>query len=183
MTDVQIDDVGRPEAPLLADEVATLTGFLDYQRATLEWKCRGLSDEQLRADLAPTSMTLGGLLKHMAYVEDYWFTETVAGEASPSPWADADWKADNDWEWHSAAEDSGDALRGLWAQRVEASRGVVARELEPEAAAGLSRAHPAWGGRGEVSLRWVLVHMIEEYARHNGHADLLRQSIDGQTGE
>src|SRR3954453_16741601 len=183
MADVLFDDQGRPQPPLGGDEAATVTGFLDFQRATLEWKSRGLRDEQLRVSIDPTSMTLGGLLKHMAYVEDYWFTETVAEQPSPSPWADVDWKADNDWEWHSAAEDSGDALRGLWAQRVEASRGIVARELEPETAAGLSRAHPAWGGQGEVSLRWVLVHMIEEYARHNGHADLLRQSIDGQTGE
>jgi uncharacterized damage-inducible protein DinB len=183
MADVQIDEVGRPQPPLDGDEAATLTGFLDYQRATLEWKTRGLSDDHLRIDLAPTSMTLGGLLKHMAYVEDYWFTETVAGEPSPSPWAEVDWAADNDWEWHSAAHDSADALRSLWAERVERSRAVVARELATEPAEGLARPHPAWGGRGEVSLRWVLAHMIEEYARHNGHADLLRQSIDGETGE
>src|SRR3954469_22903285 len=183
MTDVQTDEVGRPATPLAADEAATLTGFLDFQRATLEWKTRGLTDEQLRVDLAPTSMTLGGLLKHMAYVEDYWFTETVAGQPSPSPWAETDWKADNDWEWHSATEDTGDALRALWTDRVQRSREVVARALEADAATGLARAHPAWGGQAEVSLRWVLVHMIEEYARHNGHADLLRQSIDGETGE
>src|SRR4051794_4922597 len=183
MTDLLYDDVGRPQPALLGDEVATLNGFLDYQRATLEWKTRGLSDDQLRVSLPPTSMTLGGLLKHMAYVEDYWFTETVAGEPSPSPWAEVDWKSDNDWEWHSAADDSGEELRALWAERVERSRQIVADQLEPDAAAGLGRAHSAWGGQGEVSLRWVLVHMIEEYARHNGHADLLRQSIDGQIGE
>jgi len=183
MTDVQVDEQGRPQPALLGDEAATLTGFLDYQRATLEWKTRGLSDEALRADLAPTSMTLGGLLKHMALVEDYWFTETVAGRPSPSPWADVDWKADKDWEWRSAAGDSGADLRALWAERVERSRRIVTGELEPDAAAGLARAHSAWGGQGEVSLRWVLVHMIEEYARHNGHADLLRQAIDGETGE
>jgi uncharacterized damage-inducible protein DinB len=183
MTDVQTDEVGRPATPLAADEAATLTGFLDYQRATLEWKTRGLSDEQLRVDLTPTSMTLGGLLKHMAYVEDYWFTETVAGDSSPSPWAEVDWKADKDWEWHSAAADSGEQLRALWCERLDRSRQIVARELEPDASAGLARKHSAWGGQGEVSLRWVLVHMIEEYARHNGHADLLRESIDGDTGE
>jgi len=183
MTDVQIDDHGRPEPALLADEVATLTGFLDYQRATLEWKTRGLTDEQLRVSLPPTSMTLGGMLKHLAYVEDYWFTETVEGEPKPSPWAEVDWKADPDWEWHSAAEDSGEDLRRLWAERVEHSRAVVARELTPDPGAGLARAHSAWGGQGQASLRWVLVHMIEEYARHNGHADFLREAIDGRTGE
>src|SRR3954463_15158578 len=144
MTDVQTDEVGRPQPPLGGDEVATLNGFLDYQRATLEWKTRGLSDEQLRSDLAPTSMTLGGLLKHMAYVEDYWFTETVAGEASPSPWAEVDWKADNDWEWHSARQDSGEHLRVLWDERVERSRQIVARALEPDAGAGLAGKHSAW---------------------------------------
>ena len=183
MADVQIDDQGRPQPPLGGDEAATLMGFLDAQRATLEWKTRGLSDEQLRADLAPTSMTLGGLLKHIAYVEDYWFTETVAGQPRPSPWAEVDWKADNDWEWHSAATDSGEQLRSLWAERAERSREIVTLALEPDAAAGLARMHSAWGGQGEVSLRWVLVHMIEEYARHNGHADLLRESLDGETGE
>jgi uncharacterized damage-inducible protein DinB len=183
MTDVQIDDVGRPQPPLGGDEAATLIGFLDYQRATLEWKTRGLSDHQLHAELAPTTMTLGGLLKHMAYVEDYWFTETVAAEPSPSPWAETDWKADKDWEWHSATEDPGEHLRALWAERVDRSRRIVAAALEPDANAGLGRMHSAWGGQGEVSLRWVLAHMIEEYARHNGHADLLRQSIDGETGE
>ena len=183
MAVVQIDDFGRPEPPLLADEAATLIGFLDYQRATLDWKCRGLSDEQLRAGLAPTSMTLGGLLKHLALVEDYWFTETVAGQAKPQPWADVDWKADRDWEWHSAADDSAEQLHALWAESLARSRAVVASALEPDAGTGLARKHSAWGGQGEVSLRWVLVHMIEEYARHNGHADLLRQSIDGETGE
>jgi len=183
MAEVQIDDFGRPEPPLLADEAATLTGFLDYQRATLEWKTRGLSDEALRANLAPTSMTLAGMLKHLALVEDYWFTETVAGETKPHPWAAVDWKADPDWEWHSAARDSGEQLRALWSERVERSRGIVARELSGGAEPGLAKPHSAWGGQGEVSLRWVLVHMIEEYARHNGHADLLRQSIDGETGE
>jgi uncharacterized damage-inducible protein DinB len=182
MSDVEIDDVGRQQPPLVAGEVATLIGFLDYQRATLEWKCRGLSDEQLRASLAPTEMTLAGILKHMAYVEDYWFTETIAGDPSPSPWAETDWKADKDWEWHSATSDTGEHLRGLWAERVDRSRHVVAAQVESDGDA-LSRPHSAWGGRGEVSLRWVVVHMIEEYARHNGHADLLRQSVDGETGE
>jgi len=180
---VQIDDHGRPEPPLLADEVATLLGFLDYQRATFEWKCRGLTDEQLRQSLPPTSMTLGGMLKHLALVEDYWFTEAIAGQPSPPPWAEIDWKADPDWDWHSAAGESGDDLRALWQERVQRSRAIVAAQVDPDPAAGLAAAHSAWGGQGEVSLRWVLVHMIEEYARHNGHADLLRQSIDGETGE
>lgn len=163
--------------------MGTLLGFLDFQRATLEWKCRGLSDAQLQARLEPTSMTLGGLLKHLAYVEDNWFVETVAGRPSPAPWADVDWRADNDWDWHSAAQESGAELRDLWSARVENSRAVVADQLACTSNDPLGQTYPAWGGRAEVSLRWVLTHMIEEYARHNGHADLLREAVDGQTGE
>ena len=91
--------------------------------------------------------------------------------------------ADPDWDWTSAAGDSGEELRALWAGRVKRSDAVVAAELGKGESAALAEAHPAWDGQGRVSLRWVLVHMIEEYARHNGHADLIRESIDGQTGE
>jgi len=181
MAEFETDEHERPEPPLEGGEVATLLGFLDYQRATLEWKCRGLSDEQLRVALAPSAMTLGGLLKHMALVEDGWFTEVVGGEPVPEPWASA--YADDDWEWTSAGDDPGEELRALWAERVERSRAIVATRLRQGEDAALSQAHAAWGGQGRVSLRWVLVHMIEEYARHNGHADLIRESIDGQTGE
>jgi len=181
--EVMLDEHGRPDPPLENGEVPTLLGFLAYQRATLEWKARGLSDEQLRVALPPTSMTLGGLLKHMAWVEDYWFTEVVSGEPAPEPWASADTGADPDWEWSSAAGDSGDYLRALWAERVKRSNAVVDAQLGKGEAAALGEAHLAWGGQGRASLRWVLVHMIEEYARHNGHADLIRESIDGETGE
>jgi hypothetical protein len=99
------------------------------------------------------------------------------------PWASADIDAHPDWEWTSAADDTGDALRALWAERAGRSRALVEARLAPGEGAALSHAHSAWGGQGRASLRWVLVQMIEEYARHNGHADLIRQSIDGQTGE
>jgi uncharacterized damage-inducible protein DinB len=179
MTDAVIDEVGRPEPPLAGTEVETLLGFLDYQRATFEWKCRGLSDEQLRARLNhPTNLTLGGMLKHLARVEDGWFTQVVAEGELPAMWASKPWSA----EWEDAAEQTGDELRRLWQDRVEASRRVVAVQLEAGDRA-LAATHSAWGGQGYPSLRWVLVHMIEEYARHNGHADLLREAIDGETGE
>ncbi|MFR9674818.1 DinB family protein [Streptomyces sp. TR06-5] len=179
----ETDAQGRPEPPHRGDEAATLLGFLEHQRATLEWKCRGLGDEALRTPLPPTSMTLGGLLKHLALVEDHWCTEVVAGEELPSPWHDVDWRAEPDWEWHSAAEESGEGLRRLWAERVERSRAVVAARLAQDGPGALDVAHAAWGGRDRVSLRWVLTHLIEEYARHNGHADLLREAVDGSTGE
>ena len=178
MTDLELDEYGRPEIPLAGDEIETLLGFLDYQRATLAWKCRGLNDAQLRSKLSPTSMTLGGMLKHMARVEDYWFSEVVAEGEKPEPWATMGWAA----EWQNASSQIGEDLRQLWAERVEASRCVVAARLGAGEAA-LGATHPAWDGQGRPSLRWVLVHMIEEYARHNGHADLIRESIDGETGE
>ena len=181
--ELTIDEHGRPEPPLESGEVATVLGFLAYQRATLDWKCGGLDDEQLRVALPPSPMTLGGLLKHLARVEDYWFTEVVGGQPAPEPWASGETSDDPDWDWASAAADSGDYLRALWAERVKQSNAVVAAQLGKGEAAALSEPHPAWGGQGRASLRWVLVHMIEEYARHNGHADLIRESIDGQAGE
>ena len=177
------DEQGRLSPPHDGSEAATLAGFLDHQRATLAWKCAGLTDEQLRTSLAPTSMTLGGLLKHCAHAEDYWFAETVGRSYACEPWASADPDETWEWEWASAAQDSGEALRALWGDRVARARAVVAAELAGGEQAALGRMHPAWGGQDQVSLRWVLVHMIEEYARHNGHADLLREALDGATGE
>jgi uncharacterized damage-inducible protein DinB len=183
--EVRVDEHGRPEPPREGAEAATLHGFLDYQRATFQWKCHGLSDEQLRVALPPSPITLGGLLKHLACVEDSWFTEVVAGQPLPEPWASVDFEADPDWTWHSAAADSGDALRTLWAERVDRSRGIIKAQFSEAEDTALSRTHPVlyWGDHEHVSLRWVLAHMIEEYARHNGHADLIRESIDGQTGD
>jgi uncharacterized damage-inducible protein DinB len=173
-----MDDAGRPDPPLAGGEVATLLGFLDHQRATLAWKCHGLSDAQLRRGLPPTRMTLGGMLLHLARVEDGWFTDVVAEQGEPEPWADLPWAQ----EWDDAAAETGTALRQTWEEAVARSRAVVEGALAAGPAA-LDATHPAWGGQAEVSLRWVLVHMIEEYARHNGHADLLREAIDGATGE
>ncbi|MDQ2811602.1 MAG: DinB family protein [Actinomycetota bacterium] len=178
-----VDEYGRPEPPRDGGEVATLLGFLDYQRATLEWKCQGLSDEQLRVALPPSPMTLGGLLNHLACVEDSWFTEVVAGDQALEPWASADFQADPEWTWHSAAFNSGEDLRARWTEAVNRSHAVVEAQLSRGEEAALSQRHADRQLPDPVSLRWVLVHMIEEYARHNGHADLLRESIDGQTGD
>jgi uncharacterized damage-inducible protein DinB len=179
------DEHGWPIPPEESGEVRTLRGFLDFQRATLAWKCRGLSDAQLRVALPPTSMTLGGMLKHMSYVEEHWFTGVISGEPAPESWAAAITKADSDWDWTSAVADSGDELRALREGRVQRSDAIVSAQLARGEAWALRAAHrdPAGGDSGRTSLRWVLVHMIEEYARHNGHADLIRESIDGQTGE
>ncbi len=173
----QVDEQGRPEPPLAADESAILPGFLEYQRATLAWKCGGLDAAGLRATVGASSITLGRLLKHLAYVEDDWFSRWLHGRDRQPPWDTVDWKAHPDWEWHSAAEDSPEQLFALWQDAVARSRSLVAEAL---ADGGLERTWP--DGRAP-SLRWILFHLIEEYARHNGHADLLRESVDGLTGE
>jgi uncharacterized damage-inducible protein DinB len=179
MTD--IDEQGRPEPPLAADEMDTLLGFLDYQRATFAWKCDGVDAAGLKATIAASSMTLGGMLKHLAYVEEAWFSQRFCNRARRPPWDTVDWASDPDWEWHSAAADSPDELRALWQDAVTRSRLLVAESLKDS---GLGRlAQWTWPDGRAPSLRWILLHMIEEYARHNGHADLIRESLDGLTGE
>lgn len=173
MTEQVYDEHGRPEMPTTGGERETLLGFLDHQRATLAWKCRRLSDEQLRQTLPPTSMSLGGMLMHLSRVEDYWFSETVGQCGPQAPWSEMRWSA----EWQLAAQRTGGDLRREWEERCQASREIV------DQAGDLDAVFPAWGNQGRASLRWVLTHMIEEYARHVGHADLLRESIDGETGE
>jgi uncharacterized damage-inducible protein DinB len=179
MTDV--DAQGRPEPPVAADETATLLGFLDYQRATLAWKCAGLDAAGLGSTVAASSMTLGGMLKHLAYVEDLWCSRFLHGRDPAPPWDTADWKADPDWEWHSAAEDTPEQLLALWQDTVARSRALVAEALGHGGLEQLARR--TWPDGRAPSLRWILVHLIEEYARHNGHADLIRESVDGSTGE
>ena len=179
MTD--LDEYGRPEPPLAADETATLLGFLDYQRATFAWKCAGLDAAGLNATVGSSSMTLGGMLKHLAYVESDWFSGSLYGRDRQPPWDAVDWKADRDWEWHSAAEDSPEQLRAIWQDAVTGSRSLVADALSNGGMEQLAKR--TWSDGRAPSLRWIVVHMIEEYARHNGHADLIRELVDGQTGE
>lgn len=176
-----LDEHGRPFPPADGDESATLLGFLDYQRATLAWKCGRLDAAGLRATVGFSSMTLGGMLKHLACVEDDWFTRWLQGTQMPSPWKAVDWRADPDWDWRSATEDTPEELFGLWRESVDRSRSAVSEAL---ADGGLEqRARRAWPNGLAPSLRWILCHLIEEYARHNGHADLIRESVDGETGE
>jgi uncharacterized damage-inducible protein DinB len=175
----QVDDVGRPEPPLAADETRTLLGFLEYQRATLAWKCSGLDPAGLRATVGASSMTLGGMLKHLARVEDVWFSQRLHGRDAEPPWDTADWAE----EWGSAAHDTPEELLALWQAAVARSRTRVAEAMDDGGLDRLAAGIPSSWGPEPPSLRWILVHMIEEYARHNGHADLLRESVDGATGE
>jgi uncharacterized damage-inducible protein DinB len=176
-----IDEHGRPEAPFAADEVTTALGFLEFHRATLAWKLGGVDSAGLNTTIASSTMTLGGMIKHLALVEESWFSERFAGNEPSQPWSEVDWDADADWDWHSAANDSPEEIVALWQQSVDVSREIVATALAREGFDQLAQWNFADGQ--SVSLRWIVLHMIEEYARHNGHADLLREAIDGQTGE
>jgi uncharacterized damage-inducible protein DinB len=176
-----LDEQGRPKPPSAADEAATLVGFLEFQRATFAWKCAGLDAAGLQTKVAASSMTLGGMLKHLALVEDWWFSEWLAGLPPGPPWNTGDFDADPDWDWHSAAADTPEQLRTLWEAAVARSRGRVEEAL---ASGGMGRLARRSDDDGTTpSLRWIVCHMVEEYARHNGHADLIRESVDGETGE
>jgi uncharacterized damage-inducible protein DinB len=176
-----LDEQGRPEPPSAGDETASLLGFLEFHRATLAWKCAGLDATGLNAKVAASSMTLGGMLKHLALVEESWCSQRLFGRELQPPWDAVDWDADPDWDWHSAADDPPEQLHALWRDAVVRSRALVEQAL---ADGGLDRLAVFTDSRGELlSLRWILLHLIEEYARHNGHADLIRESVDGVTGE
>jgi uncharacterized damage-inducible protein DinB len=174
------DDRIRP--PLRADEATTLRAFLDYHRDTLRWKCAGLTKQQLARTLPPSDMTLGGLMKHMALVESDWFEDTFTGGSRMPPFDTVDWDADRDWEWHTARDDAPEELFALFDEAVRRADAVID---EAFAGAGLDAESQKTDRREGTpfSLRRIIVHMIEEYARHNGHADLMRQSVDGSTGE
>jgi hypothetical protein len=163
------------EPPFAADERSTLVAFLDYFRTVLARKSVGLSSEQLASTLPPSTLTLGGLLKHMAFVETYWFAMVWSGEPDGEPWASVDWDATPDWEFQSASADQPQELIALFESAVARSRRTIADSFDLDATVQSRDRH--------ISLRWILVHMIEEYARHCGHADLIRESLDGSTDD
>jgi hypothetical protein len=176
-----MDTTPLTEPPVAGTEVDTLLGALERNRRTFAWKCGGLDSAGLNKQHPPSTVTLGGLLKHLALVEDEYFTHRLLGKELGAPWDTVDWDAEPDWEWGSAADDSPEELMDLWQAAVERSRGAVAEVL----AAGSVDQLAQWKGRSgkSPSLRYILVDLIEEYARHTGHADLIRESIDGLTGE
>ena len=180
MTD--LDEQGHPEPPLAGDETATLLGSLERQRATLVWKCGGLDAAGTRATVGASTITLGGLLKHLALVEEDYFSRRLHGRDLGPPWDSVDWDSDPNWEWDSAAEDTPEHLMSLWQEAVARSRSAVAEAL---AGGGLDQlVKGITNDRGESpSLRRVLIDLIEEYSRHTGHADLIRESVDGLVGE
>jgi len=171
-----------PEPPLAADEATAIVAALDRQRATLAWKCGGLDADGLRATTAASTITLGALLKHLALVEDNTFTRRIGGRAMPPPWTEVDWDAEPEWDWRSAADDTPEQLSSLWREAVARSRDALDEVL---ARGGMDQVVTSMKddeGRSP-NLRRVLLDTLEEYARHVGHADIIRESIDGLVGE
>ena len=168
----------RTDPPETGTELDQLTRYLDYQRETMLLKAEGLDRQQLSQTHPPSTLTLGGLLNHLALVEDSWFPVRFAGRPDDELWTGVDWDADPDYEFRTAAEVEPDELRRRYAQACARSREVVAaaRDLDQLSV-------EARGNGAKFSLRWVLLHLIEETARHAGHADLLREAIDGTVGE
>ena len=173
----------RVDPPLRAGEAETLLAFLDYHRDTFRLKVAGLDREQLGRTLPPSTMTLGGMVKHLTLVEEDWFSRVLDGTPYSEPWASVDWEGDPDWEWHTGATDGPEALLSAYDETLKRMDANIAAALD-RAGLDTESVRPArHAGGGAFSLRWILLHMIEEYARHNGHADLLRESIDGQVGQ
>ena len=186
----------RTDPPDSGPELVTLAAFLDYQRETMLQKTDGLTREQLAQPLAPSSLTLAGLLNHLAKVEDVWFRVRFAGlpeagwRAGTDRVVDPDWDfrtasdldadgpAEPDWDFATATALTPEELRERYRTACDASREVVAQAPDLDQLS----ARPRRDGP-HVDLRWILIHMIEETARHAGHADLLREAIDGTVGE
>ena len=165
---------GRAKTPIAVGEMDSLRAFLDFHRATLLWKVGGLSREELSRPLTPSGTNLLGMVKHLAYVERYWFGIFFAGLDLPMPGSDEDPDAD----WRIEPDETTEDILALYDGECDRSRAIVtgASSLDELAE------HPRQRG-WKLSRRWILIHMIEETARHVGHADILREQLDGATGE
>src|SRR5947209_4602711 len=172
-------DGERTEVPLSGDERAMLNAFLDAQRDTLEWKCSGLTPEQLkRAASPPSPLTLLGLLRHLTEVEYFWLEYILLDKASNlGMYSGQENPVDGDGAWTDLESRPVDEVMQNWKEECDASRRNGASLPDLDAAAAR-----LWDNE-PVTLRWITVHMIREYARHTGHADFLRERIDGATGE
>jgi uncharacterized damage-inducible protein DinB len=168
-----ITDSERIEPPPRGSERELLEAFLDFQRQTLEWKCSGLTPQQLKAAMSPPSpLTLLGLLRHLAEAERYWFDSVLLGGSGSSNYEGEDiWE---DLDRHSVEE-----VVRRWKQACDTSR----RNASSIPSLDHPASRPRFWDQETVNLRWIMIHLVEEYARHNGHADFLRERIDGETGE
>ena len=169
------------EPPLAGTEVEHLLGALDRLRASFRWKADDLDEAGLQARIGASVLTIGGLLKHLAVQEDYMSTTKLAGQPMGPPWDANDWDGDEDWEFMSAAGDSPAELYARYDGAVERARARLDAAL---ADGGLDQFVHTSGTDGQhASLRRLVCDLIEEYGRHTGHADLLRESVDGRIGE
>ena len=169
----------RTDPPDSGSERDQLTAYLDHQRDTILLKTEGLTTEQLARPIPSSSLTLAGLLNHLALVEDTWFRVRFAGLPDHELWAGHDWARDPEYEFRTAVDLAPDELRARYADACDRSREVVAAagSLDALSVGTSSRTGNRW------DLRWVLLHLLGETARHAGHADLLREAIDGVTGD
>lgn len=164
-----------PEIDETSDERTMLLAFLDYFRALFARKIDGIDEPAARTTVPPSPMHLLGMTRHLADVERWWFRLFFAGLDMPMLFES---DTDPDLDWHAGDDDTLARARALWHAEVDAARAIVADVTDLDTL-GAMRTHR----RGDVSLRWILIHMIEEYARHCGHADFIREAIDGATGD
>jgi hypothetical protein len=168
------------EPPIAGTEAEQLLGALNRMRTTFRWKADGLDADGLRTRIGASALTIGGLLKHLALVEDYYVTVKLSGATIGAPWEGTDW-ADGDWDFLSAADDAPEDLYAMWDAAVERARTRVTAAL---ADGGLDQlVHAAMPDGRHANLRRLLCDALEEYGRHTGHADLLREAVDGRVGE
>jgi uncharacterized damage-inducible protein DinB len=172
------DEVVRIDPDPDGSEFGMLSQYLDYQRETMLSKTDGLTREQLAQKHSPSELTLAGLLYHLSLVEEDWLEVRFAGLPDREPWASVDWDADPNWEFRTAVHLEPEQLQSRYREACERSRHVVSKT------AGLDQLSvKALRDGRHLSLRWVLLHLVEETARHAGHADFLREAIDGTVGE
>ncbi|WP_232663938.1 DinB family protein [Pseudonocardia sp. TRM90224] len=172
-------DDPRPQIPPFGDERTILAAYLDWHRATIALKCAGLTPAQLASrPLPPSTMSLLGLIRHLTDVERGWFGRVIAGQdLQPIYYSDADPDGDFDNVDEATVDQSHvDATFAAWHAQREQSRAIA------DGVGSLDEIRPH-RREGDLSVRWILVHLLEEYARHSGHADLMREQIDGVTGE
>lgn len=167
-----------PEFPAgrLSGQRERLLAFLDFHRQTLLWKVSELDADGLRQRSTTSTMTLAGLLKHCAIAEVWWFQMVFAGQPAPAWFASVDWQTDENWEWTSALSDPPDELRLLYCDAIARSDALIADADLEDLAKGSS------GFAGQPTLHWILLHVTTETARHAGHADLIREGVDGRVG-
>ena len=171
----------RSAASAVPTEAESLQAVLERNRRVFAWKTFELDEQGLRATTAASTMTLGGLVKHMALVEADWLAVKLAGQEYGAPWDAVDFDADPDWEWRTGALDPVEDVYAVWRDAVDRSRKIVAEVITERGLDG--PASLTWPDGSTPTVRAMLLDMIEEYARHTGHADILREAVDGRVGE